>query len=339
MRKLQLLICLLVSSLLSDAAGKDSIVRYSIPDTMKAFTFLADIRVQSVDGKKEVRAGIRTDLVSLALEADKKEKEIVFEFPGYGQVMSNGIGVEPGKGELEWEFDWKLDETYKLMLSIATDSAGNFLLYSGYIFLPAESKWKLIGTCKINGQWNTIKQPASFYSIGKKQSINVAITDPWCQRQNGTWKKLEGATLPNPVINLPSHVDSAAQYQIDQRIIDEAIAAGKTDVKENVEGVYYTIINPGTGKQVSVNDTVVVHYKGYIFPNGEVFDQTKEKPATFPLKRLIRGWQIGIPLLKVGGKIKLVIPSAHGYSIRPRASKIPPNSILVFEVEVLEARN
>jgi hypothetical protein len=253
--------------------------------------------------------------------------------------VSNGIGVEREKGELEWEFDWQLNQTYKLMLAVATDSAGNFLLYSGYIFLPAESKWKLIGTCKISGQWNTIKQPASFYSNGRKQSLTVSITDPWCQRQNGSWKKLDGAAMPNPVINLPAHVDSVAQYSIDNRIIEEAIAAGKTDVKENTEGVYYKIITAGTGRQVSVNDTVTVHYKGYIFPDGEIFDQTKEKPATFPLKRLIRGWQIGVPLLKVGGKIKLVIPSAHAYSIRPRASKIPPNSILVFEVEVLDAKN
>ena len=90
---------------------------------------------------------------------------------------------------------------------------------------------------------------------------------------------------------------------------------------------------------VSVEDTVTIFYKGYLFSNGQVFDQTGEKPASFPLKRLIRGWQIAVPLLKVGGKIKLVIPSDLAYSIRTRAAKIPPNSILVFEIEVLDARS
>jgi FKBP-type peptidyl-prolyl cis-trans isomerase len=54
---------------------------------------------------------------------------------------------------------------------------------------------------------------------------------------------------------------------------------------------------------------------------------------------LIRGWQIGVPLCKVGGKIRLVIPSNLAYSIRTRAAKIPPNSILVFEIEVVDAKS
>ena len=95
----------------------------------------------------------------------------------------------------------------------------------------------------------------------------------------------------------------------------------------------------GTGRQVSLNDTVVAQYKGYLFADGTLyFDQTKDKPATFPLKRLIMGWQIGVPLCKVGGKIKLVIPSDLAYSIRTRAANIPPNSILVFEIEVVEVK-
>jgi FKBP-type peptidyl-prolyl cis-trans isomerase len=50
------------------------------------------------------------------------------------------------------------------------------------------------------------------------------------------------------------------------------------------------------------------------------------------------GWQIGVPLCKVGGKIKIIIPSNLGYSIRTRSAKIPPNSVLVFEIEVLDAK-
>ena len=104
------------------------------------------------------------------------------------------------------------------------------------------------------------------------------------------------------------------------------------------DGVYYSILKEGTGRQVSVNDTVTIFYKGYLFNDGSVFDETKDKPATFPLKRLIMGWQIGVPLCKVGGKIKIIIPSNLGYSIRTRAAKIPPNSILVFEIEVVDAK-
>jgi FKBP-type peptidyl-prolyl cis-trans isomerase len=72
--------------------------------------------------------------------------------------------------------------------------------------------------------------------------------------------------------------------------------------------------------------------------NGEIFDQTKEKPATFPLNRLIKGWQIGLTKCKKGGKMRLIIPSALAYSIRARAEKIPPNSILLFDIEVLDIK-
>ena len=97
-------------------------------------------------------------------------------------------------------------------------------------------------------------------------------------------------------------------------------------------------LKEGNGRQVSVNDTVTVYYKGYLLKDGSIFDQTKDKPATFPLKRLIMGWQIGVPLCKVGGKIKIIIPSNLAYSIRTRGAKIPPNSILVFEIEVVDAK-
>jgi FKBP-type peptidyl-prolyl cis-trans isomerase len=53
------------------------------------------------------------------------------------------------------------------------------------------------------------------------------------------------------------------------------------------------------------------------------------------LKRLIKGWQIGLPLCRVGGAIRLIIPSALAYSIRDRGMKIPPNQVLVFDIEVL----
>ena len=89
---------------------------------------------------------------------------------------------------------------------------------------------------------------------------------------------------------------------------------------------------------VNLTDTVVIFYKGSLFSDGSIFDETKEKPATFPLSRLVRGWQIGVPQTKVGGKIKLFIPSGSAYGIRTFATDIPPNSTLVFDVEVVEVR-
>ena len=336
----------------SFANSKDSLINYPLPDTVKAVSFLAEVSVGTITTKKEVFAGIRTDVVKLSLETDKKEREIVFEFPSGATVMANGIGVKAEKGELSWKYNWLENENYRLLIATASDSAGNFALYSGYIFLPQEKKWKLIGTCKILGQWNTLKQPAAFHSQVKNSSLQLNINEAWCQRQNGSWKNLMEKTFAVPVVNLLSHVDSLQQLQIDKAAIKVLTLIPRnpelpSDIKQgfiddttykNVEGICYQMIKEGTGRQVSVNDTVTVFYKGYLLKDGSVFDQTKDKPAIFPLKRLIMGWQIGVPLCKVGGKIKIIIPSNLAYSIRTRAAKIPPNSILVFEIEVLEAK-
>jgi FKBP-type peptidyl-prolyl cis-trans isomerase FkpA len=326
--------CLLLVNL-TKASDKDSTIVYQLPDTVKAVQFMTKFSIQSTSGKKELGVGISTDVVKLFLGQDRNEKEIELEFPRTAKILATGIGTRIEKGEINLVFDWALNENYSLLISTASDSAGNFSVYSGYIFIPKLNKWKLIGTCKIEGSWNTIQSPAFFHT---EKSVSAIVSQAWIQRNNGSWKNLNDQTLPNPMINLYGHADSARQRQLDVKIIEDAIAFGKTDVKNNKEGVYYSIMKEGTGRYVSVEDTVVAYYKGYLFANDSVFDQTKEKPATFPLKRLIRGWQIGVPLVKVGGKIKLVIPSDLAYSIRTRSAKIPPNSVLVFEIEVVEVK-
>ena len=325
---------LLLAFFTSTAYDKDSVVYYPLPDSVKVVSFLAEVSVGTITTKKEVFAGIKTDVVKLSLESDKKVKEVVFEFPSSATVMANGLGVKVEKGEISWNYNWMENENYKLLIATASDSAGNFALYSGYIFLPKEKKWKLIGTCKISGQWNTLKQPATFRSQVKNNSLQLNIHEAWCQRNNGSWKNLLEKDHSFPVVNLLSQIDSLEQLEIDKKLI----IAANTDAKSVHEGVYYTILKEGTGRQVSVNDTVTAFYKGYLLNDGSVFDGTKDKPAIFPLKRLIMGWQIGVPLCKVGGKIKIIIPSNLGYSIRTRAAKIPPNSVLVFEIEVMDAK-
>lgn len=334
---------LLLTFFASAATDKDSLIYYPLPDSVKAISFLADISIGTITTKKEVFAGITTDVVKLSLESDKKEREIVFEFPDDATIMANAADVKNEKGELSWRHQWIENKAYRLMIATAGDSAGNFALYSGYVFLPEEKKWKLIGTCKISGQWNTLKQPAVFYSAIRKNPLQVDIGEIWCQRNNSSWKNMLQKATTLPLVNLFSHVDSLEQTQRDIMQIERFISnPGNQELTDaafkKAGGIYYQMIKEGTGRQVSLNDTVVAYYKGYLFKDGSVFDETKDKPATFPLKRLIMGWQIGVPFCKVGGKIKIIIPSNLAYSIRTRAAKIPPNSILVFEIEVVDAR-
>ena len=146
------------------------------------------------------------------------------------------------------------------------------------------------------------------------------------------------ATGKRPLIDWSKNVDSLQQASIDRQMIFSAIAAGKIDTTGTKDGVYYQILKEGSGENVSINDTVTVFYKGSLLADGTVFDQTKEKPASFPLKRLIKGWQLALPVCKVGGKIQIIIPSGLAYTIRSRSKDIPPNSVLVFTIEVLNAK-
>lgn len=146
------------------------------------------------------------------------------------------------------------------------------------------------------------------------------------------------ATAQKPVIDWTKNADSVAQAEKDKQMIFEAIRNKQMDTTGSREGVYYQILKEGTGDTFTANDTVSVYYKGTLLKDGTVFDQTKDKPAVFPLKRLIRGWQLAVPACKVGGKIRIIIPSALAYTIRSRSKAIPPNSVLVFDIEVLNVK-
>lgn len=101
-------------------------------------------------------------------------------------------------------------------------------------------------------------------------------------------------------------------------------------------GLQYQVLQAGTGAQPGADDQVKVHYRG-TFINGEQFDSSYDRgePATFGVTQVIRGWTEALQLMKEGAKWKLAIPSDLAYGVQGRPG-IPPNSTLVFEVELLE---
>lgn len=329
-----LLVCLFAK-----ATDRDSTIRYMLPDSVKAIQFMAEIEVNMMNTPKRFQAGIQTNLGSLYLAEYKGKRTVQFMMHEHSRIASKGQGIKDGGfGGLSFDFNWMEGKPYKLMVAMAADSTDQICLYSAYIFLPDENKWKFIGTRKHTFYRDRITEPSLFLKAHRKSTGRFTVKDVWCQRSSGSWKYLKDGNPPSPVINYFGNVDSVTQNNLENKIIKDSIATGKTDAIKTVDGIYYTMLKEGTGRQVLLTDTVIAYYKGYLFSNGQVFDQTKDKPASFPLNRLIRGWQIGVPLCRVGGKIKLVIPSALAYTIRTRSAKIPPNSILVFEIEVVEAK-
>jgi len=110
--------------------------------------------------------------------------------------------------------------------------------------------------------------------------------------------------------------------------------------KKSETGLKYVDEVIGTGESPSPGRTVIVHYTGRL-ENGKKFDSSLDrgKPYEFPIGRgrVIRGWDEGIMTMKVGGKRKLIIPPELGYGSRDMG-EIPPNSTLIFEVELLGVR-
>ncbi len=93
----------------------------------------------------------------------------------------------------------------------------------------------------------------------------------------------------------------------------------------------------GTGTEAAAGNEVVVEYKG-TFEDGRVFDQSYGRsPFSFVLGagKVIKGWDLGVAGMKEGGKRKLIIPSHLGYGSRGAGASIPPDTTLVFEVELL----
>ncbi|MDC0706920.1 FKBP-type peptidyl-prolyl cis-trans isomerase [Stigmatella sp. ncwal1] len=102
-------------------------------------------------------------------------------------------------------------------------------------------------------------------------------------------------------------------------------------------GVVYKELKAGTGPSPKATDTVSVHYRGTL-TNGEEFDSSikRNQPAEFPLNGVIKCWTEGVQKMKVGTKAKLTCPTKTAYADRPpTGSKIPPNAVLEFEVELL----
>ena len=116
-----------------------------------------------------------------------------------------------------------------------------------------------------------------------------------------------------------------------------ANAAGETGAVVTPSGLVYRSLKDGKGASPAATDTVQVHYRG-TFPDGREFDSSykRNKPASFPLNRVIKCWTEGVQRMKVGGTARLTCPAAIAYGDKGAGGgEIPPGAVLRFEVELL----
>jgi len=112
----------------------------------------------------------------------------------------------------------------------------------------------------------------------------------------------------------------------------------KPGVKVTEEGLQYIVLKEGSGSKPSLQDSVVVHYKGTL-SDGKEFDNSYERsePLTLTLNSVIEAWKIGLPMMKKGAKYKFFVPYNLGYGDR-ESGPIPAFSTLIFEIELLDIK-
>ena len=125
--------------------------------------------------------------------------------------------------------------------------------------------------------------------------------------------------------------------QSEQAEILAYASANGINATAHSSGIYYQVINQGSGAVPTIGSRVYVKYTGKLL-NGTVFDsQTNSSMTGWILGNLIPGWQIGIPLIQKGGVIKLIIPSSLSYGCNG-SGPIPANSVLYFEIELTDVQ-
>jgi FKBP-type peptidyl-prolyl cis-trans isomerase len=171
----------------------------------------------------------------------------------------------------------------------------------------------------------------------KKGAIIRIITPSYlAYGKNGFNTTIPGNAILDTKITIANDVDRPAYEDV---LIQDFLSTNKITAQKDVNGIYYQILKTGTGISPTLLSTIKVAYIGRLL-TGNIFDQAAlTTPASFLLgSDLIQGWKLAIPTMKAGGKIRIFIPSRFGYGTEPR-SGIPVNSILDFDVELIEVTN
>ena len=138
------------------------------------------------------------------------------------------------------------------------------------------------------------------------------------------------------------------QQEAAQSALADNLAASEAFLAENGQqdgvvtlpsGLQYRVLTPGEGESPTTTDSVLAHYHGTL-TDGTVFDSSVDRgePATFGVSQVIAGWTEALQLMKIGDKWRLFIPPGLAYGEASPTPAIPPNSALIFDVELLEIR-
>ncbi|TCD12486.1 peptidylprolyl isomerase [Pedobacter frigidisoli] len=146
------------------------------------------------------------------------------------------------------------------------------------------------------------------------------------------------ACKKDPTLVDDDSYDPLPQFKTDTTAIRAFIKTNNIDALKDNYGIFYKIIEPGTGSVIyNASTNITADYEGKLL-NGTVFDSTKGTPISFVLGKVIAGWQVGIQKIQKGGKIRLIIPSYYCYGTAAPSSLVPANSILDFTITLTDVQ-
>jgi len=215
----------------------------------------------------------------------------------------------------------------------------------------------LLGVCFAGEQPELKDQKAKdSYSLGyqygeafKKQAMDIDLEVFAAGMQDALGGKeplMSPEEIRKTLADLQKRAFAAQQLQLKERAArnreeGQAFLAENARKKEVVSlpsGLQYTVLAEGTGKTPKARDEVTVHYRG-TFIDGSEFDSSygRGEPATFQVDGVIKGWTEALQSMKEGGKWRIFVPSELAYG-EPGLGRIPPNSTLIFEVELISVQ-
>ena len=193
------------------------------------------------------------------------------------------------------------------------------------------------------------------YAIWKSDGTLLDCTEKTGRKMAGTLESLQWPFLKGIVKHMK--VGGVVRAEVPEKLLPQArgdtvwelelvsttkLPAFRMPDQDKVvttqSGLQYEVLAQGEGDSPKATDTVVAHYSGWL-TDGTPFDSSyaRGEPSSFPLNRVIAGWTEGLQLMKPGGKFLFRIPSELGYGSR-QSGAIPPNSTLVFLVELVEVK-
>ena len=217
------------------------------------------------------------------------------------------------------------------------------------IAISCKSSEKVVETPQLTNYMDTVSYSVGV-DIGKSFRLQEMDIDPnvMARGLNDAFSDKETALtdeeIQSTLINFRQEFQQK-QREIAQRKAQEAAVAEEAYLAESASkegvvslpsGLQYKVITPGDGPSPLTTDKVKVHYKGSL-ADGTIFDSSYDRgqPTSFTVSGVIKGWTEALLLMQVGSKWELTIPSKLGYGARGSGGKIPPNSTLLFEVELL----